>query len=104
MWIGEQKKIASIGVAVRSWITFHGFALNVSTDLSCFSTINPCGYDSGVMTSMTEQLGRQVSISEVKGPLTNAFEHVFATELETTNEKMLTDLLKSDASARTSRG
>jgi lipoate-protein ligase B len=104
VWVGEQKKIASIGVAVRSWVTFHGFALNVSTDLSCFSTINPCGYDSGVMTSMTEQLARQVSISEVKGPLTNAFEHVFATELETTNEKMLTDLLKSDASARTSRG
>ena len=104
VWIGKQKKMASIGVAVRSWITFHGFALNVSTDLSCFSIINPCGYDSGVMTSMTEQLARQVSISEVKGPLTNAFEYVFATELETTNEKMLTDLLKSDASARTSRG
>lgn len=104
VWIGERKKIASIGVAVRSWVTFHGFALNVSTDLSCFSTINPCGYDSGVMTSITEQLGRQVSVSEVKGPLTNAFEHVFATELETTNEKMLTDLVKSDASARTSRG
>jgi len=104
VWVGERKKIASIGVAVRGWVTFHGFALNVSTDLSCFSTINPCGYDSGVMTSMTEQSGRQVSISEVKAPLTNAFEHVFATELETTNEKMLTDLLKSDASARTSRG
>ncbi len=101
VWIKEQKKIASIGVAVRSWITFHGFALNVSTDLSCFSTINPCGYDSGVMTSITEHLGRQVSIPEVKGPLTNAFEHVFATELETTSEKKLTDLMKSDASART---
>jgi lipoate-protein ligase B len=104
VWVGEQKKIASIGVAVHSWVTFHGFALNVSTDLSCFSTINPCGYDSGVMTSMTEQLARQVSISEVKGPLTNAFEHVFTTELETRNEKIVTDLLKSDGSARTSRG
>jgi lipoate-protein ligase B len=92
VWLGEQKKIASIGVAVRSWITFHGFALNVSTDLSCFSTINPCGYDSGVMTSMTEQLGRPVSVSEVKGPLANAFAHVFATELETTDEKTLSDV------------
>jgi lipoate-protein ligase B len=92
VWIGEQKKIASIGVAVRSWITFHGFALNVSTDLSCFSTINPCGYDSGVMTSMTEQLGRPVSVSEVKGPVANAFAHVFATELETTDEKTLSDV------------
>jgi lipoate-protein ligase B len=92
VWIGEQKKIASIGVAVRSWITFHGFALNVSTDLSCFSTINPCGYDSGVMTSMTEQLGRPVTLSEVKGPLANAFAHVFATELETTDERILSDV------------
>ena len=103
VWIGEQKKIASIGVAVRSWITFHGFALNVSTDLSCFSTINPCGYDSGVMTSITEQLGRQVSISEVKGPLTHAFEHVFATELETTSEEKLTYLVRPDISTRTQR-
>ena len=92
VWIGEKKKIASIGVAVRSWITFHGFALNVSTDLSCFSTINPCGYDSGVMTSMTEQLGRPVSISEAKEPLEDAFAHVFATELETISEKSLTGL------------
>jgi lipoate-protein ligase B len=92
VWVGEQKKIASIGVAVRSWITFHGFALNVSTDLSCFSAINPCGYDSGVMTSMTEQLGRPVSVSEVKKPLTGAFGRVFATELETTSEETLTGL------------
>jgi lipoate-protein ligase B len=98
VWIGGQKKIASIGVAVRSWVTFHGFALNVSTDLSCFSIINPCGYDSGVMTSMVEQLGRQVSITEVKEPLANAFEHVFTTELETKSEKELTDLARSGAS------
>ena len=101
VWIGEQKKIASIGVAVRSWITFHGFALNVSTDLSCFSAINPCGYDSGVMTSMTDQLGRQVSISEVKEPLASAFAHVLDTELKTTSEEKLTDLVRSDTPART---
>ena len=101
VWVGGQKKIASIGVAVRSWVTFHGFALNVSTDLSCFSAINPCGYDSGVMTSMVEQLRRQVSITEVKEPLANAFEQVFATELETTSEKKLTDLAGSVASLRT---
>ena len=101
VWIGEQKKIASIGVAVRSWITFHGFALNVSTDLSCFSTINPCGYESGVMTSITEQLGRPVSISEVKGPIRNAFEHVFATILEPASEEKLTRLVRSGVPAKT---
>ncbi len=99
VWIiGQQKKIASIGVAVRSWVTFHGFALNVSTDLSCFSMINPCGYDSGVMTSMTEQLGKQVSIAEVKGPLTSAFKHVFVTEVETTSEEELSHMGKDSHS------
>jgi lipoate-protein ligase B len=97
VWIHE-KKIASIGVAVRGWVTFHGFALNVSTDLSYFSKINPCGYDSAIMTSMTEQLGRQVSIPEVKGPLTHAFEKAFGTQLETMSEKEITDLRKPNAS------
>ena len=101
VWIGEQKKIASIGVAVRSWITFHGFALNVSTDLSCFSTVNPCGYESGVMTSITEQLGRPVSISEVKEPIRNAFENVFATKLEPASEEELTRLARSGVPAKT---
>jgi lipoate-protein ligase B len=101
VWIGDHKKIASIGVAVRSWITFHGFALNVSTDLSCFSTVNPCGYESGVMTSITEQLGRPVSISAVKGPIVNAFEHVFATKLEPASEEKLTRLVRPDVPAKT---
>lgn len=99
VWIHE-KKIASIGVAVRGWVTFHGFALNVSTDLSYFSTIKPCGYDSAIMTSMTEQLGRQVSIPEVKGPLTRAFERTFRTRLEMISEKQMMDLHKANASRR----
>jgi len=98
VWVG-QKKIASIGVAVRGWITFHGFALNVSTVLSCFETIHPCGYESSVMTSMTEQLGKELSISEVKGPLTRIFGSVFETELEITSEETLT-ALRLDAASR----
>jgi len=91
VWVGE-KKIASIGVAVRSSITFHGFALNVSTDLSYFAKINPCGYHSSIMTSMKEQLGREISIADVKGPLIDAFGKVFDTELEVTSEEALKDL------------
>lgn len=93
VWVGE-KKIASIGVAVRSWITFHGFALNVSTDLSYFAKINPCGYHSSIMTSMKEQLGKEVSIADVKGSLTPIFGKIFDTELEITSEEALGNLLK----------
>jgi lipoate-protein ligase B len=94
VWV-ERKKIASIGVAVRSWITFHGFALNVSTDLSCFDAIKPCGYESAIMTSMTEQLGTEVPISEVKACLTHCFENIYDTKLEPASEDTLTEAAKS---------
>jgi len=92
VWV-EQRKIASIGVAVRSWVTFHGFALNVSTDLSGFDAVNPCGYESRIMTSITKELGRPTSISEVKGAVTSAFGRIFDTELELTDVGVL-DLKK----------
>lgn len=60
------RKLASIGIAVRRWVTMHGFALNVATDLSRFSTINPCGLDAAVMTSLARELGREVLLEEVK--------------------------------------
>jgi lipoyl(octanoyl) transferase len=65
VWVGD-KKIASIGIACRRWVTFHGLALNVATDLRYFGRINPCGFPSDVMTSMSEHLGRPVAVAEVK--------------------------------------
>lgn len=61
-----QRKLASIGVAVKKWVTLHGFALNVSTELSRFAAINPCGLDAAVMTSLAECLGRPVTVAELK--------------------------------------
>jgi lipoyl(octanoyl) transferase len=54
---GGRKKICSMGIACRRWVTFHGLALNVSTDLACFQRINPCGFDASVMTSIAAELG-----------------------------------------------
>lgn len=59
VWVsGGERKIASIGVAVSGWVTYHGFALNVCNDLAGFARIHPCGFDSRVMTSMLELLGK----------------------------------------------
>lgn len=69
VWI-DGRKIASIGIACRRWVTFHGLALNVTTDLSYFHRINPCGFQAGVMTSMARELGRDVAMAEVKAGLT----------------------------------
>lgn len=67
IWL-DKRKIAAIGVAVRQWVTYHGFALNVNNDLEPFSGIVPCGIDSkkGSVTSMAKELGAEVDLAEVK--------------------------------------
>ena len=63
VWI-ENRKIASIGVGVRHWITMHGFALNVCGDLSPFAHIVPCGISDVAMTSMKKETGKALSVIE----------------------------------------
>ena len=62
VWTGG-RKIASIGIHVKQWVTFHGFALNVSTDLSYFDLIVPCGIKDVIMTSVARELGRTDSVA-----------------------------------------
>jgi len=57
VWVGGRRKIASIGVGIRRWITWHGFALNVSGDLRPFAAITPCGIDGVEMTSVAHETG-----------------------------------------------
>ena len=64
VWVGD-RKIASIGVGVRHWITMHGFALNVSGDLSPFNHIVPCGINNIAMTSMEKETGAAFSVPRV---------------------------------------
>jgi len=77
VWV-EGRKIAAIGVRVSSgWITSHGFALNVSNDLSYFDTIVPCGIQDVSVTSVTQELGRLVDVSDVLGIVSEAFSETF---------------------------
>jgi lipoyl(octanoyl) transferase len=64
-WV-QNRKIASIGIGVRRWISMHGFALNVSSDLTGFLSITPCGLTGVRMTSLSLELGREVSLEEVR--------------------------------------
>jgi lipoyl(octanoyl) transferase len=64
VWV-EKRKIASIGVGVRHWITMHGFALNVAGDLSGFDHIVPCGISDVMMTSIEKETGKVFSVQEV---------------------------------------
>jgi lipoyl(octanoyl) transferase len=64
VWV-QNKKLASIGIAVKKWITSHGVALNVSSDPLAFQGLNPCGFLSSQMTCMDDVLGRRVSRDEI---------------------------------------
>ena len=81
VWSGE-RKLASIGVAVKRWVTLHGFALNVATDLARFASINPCGLEATVMGSMSSVLGRPVAFDDVKASVRAAVGRVFERDFD----------------------
>lgn len=78
VWVGE-KKIASIGVAVKHWISFHGAAINLNTNLEEFKQINPCGLKADIMTSAAEILHREISLHEFGKLLTARYRRIFDT-------------------------
>ena len=77
VWVGPDK-LAAIGVRISRWITSHGFALNVNTDLSHFDLIVPCGIRGRGVTSLQRILGRTVDMVEVERAVIDAFAQVFA--------------------------
>jgi lipoate-protein ligase B len=76
VWVGDEK-IASIGIAVKHWVTFHGFALNVTTDLTYFDLIRPCGLANVKMTSLEKILQKKIELTEVKERIKVNLEKVF---------------------------
>ncbi|MFC1709676.1 lipoyl(octanoyl) transferase LipB [Candidatus Omnitrophota bacterium] len=78
IWIGE-KKIASIGIGVSKWVSMHGFALNINTDLKLFNKIRPCGLDVK-MTSMEECLGGPIDMRPVKQVVVSQMASNFSTK------------------------
>ena len=83
------RKIASIGVHARDWVTWHGFALNVSTDLSFFDLIVPCGIPQVQMTSVRRELGRATTMEHMSTLIMRAFGQVFGLEPRVTAREML---------------
>ncbi|MFZ0890822.1 MAG: lipoyl(octanoyl) transferase LipB [Thermoplasmata archaeon] len=78
VWVGGgARKIASVGVAIEEWVTFHGFALNVSNDLSPFARFRPCGLDGQLMTSLDRELGEPVSVADVIPGVRQAWADLF---------------------------
>lgn len=80
VWV-EGRKIASLGIRISRWVTSHGFALNVSTDLSFFGLMNPCGIEGCTMTSLERECAAPVSMAAVRERATVHFGKVFAREM-----------------------
>jgi lipoyl(octanoyl) transferase len=80
VWVGDDK-LAAIGVRISRWVTSHGFALNVTTDLGHFSLIVPCGISGKGVTSLEALTGRRVPMAEVQAAVAQAFAAVFEREI-----------------------
>ena len=78
---GKERKICAMGVRTSRWITMHGFAFNVNTDLSYFNNIIPCGIQNKQVTSLEKELGRKIDFEEAKERVRKNFEKVFNVEL-----------------------
>ncbi len=91
MWT-QGRKIASIGVHARDWVTWHGFALNVSTDLAYFDLIVPCGISGVTMTSIERETGRLAPMAGVERAVADSFGRVFELSVEARDMDLLTAL------------
>jgi lipoyl(octanoyl) transferase len=76
VWLGE-RKICAMGIKVSRWVTMHGFAFNVNTDLSFFNGIIPCGIADKEVTSLENELNKEIKLNEVHQKIINNFKTVF---------------------------
>ena len=76
------RKICAMGVKASRWVTMHGFALNVNTDLSYFKHIIPCGIDDKAVTSMEKELGKKVDFQEISGKMFGHLKDIFEMEIK----------------------
>jgi lipoate-protein ligase B len=90
VWV-DRDKIASIGVAIKRWVSFHGFALNYETDLKYFDLINPCGLVGTKMTAMSKILGTRISRESLAERISFHFKQIFKRHWV---EKELKDLIE----------
>ncbi len=90
-----EEKLGALGVHLSRWVTSHGFAYNVSTDLRYFDLIVPCGIGDKPATSLERALGRDVSIEEASGRIATHFSEIFERELVTVSPQALTEALRA---------
>ena len=95
VWVGE-KKLGSLGIAVRRGICFHGFALNVDIAMEPFSWLHPCGLEGVEMTSLAFEIGRRIDMASVRRSVRSHIESVFHVDLKETSLSSMKRLLRME--------
>ena len=103
VWV-KDLKVAALGVAIRRWVSFHGFALNVSPNLDHYCYIHPCGLESAQVTSMENLLGEPAGMAEVTRKLLSTFIGLFPGEWQTLTADKLLREIEIDEEISQSRG
>ena len=99
----EGKKIASIGVGIKRWVSFHGFALNITIDLNYFRWINPCGLNGEQITSMSQLTQREIP-GRISQPLIQVFSQLFELDCQGIELEYLRELMAYGWQARVAAG
>ncbi len=99
VWVNG-KKIASIGIAVKRWISYHGIAVNLSTDLKQFMAINPCGLNPEIMTTAKSELGIDIGIEEFALKLTEKYSEIFDTDFAGTGMEEISEIIDLEESSQ----
>lgn len=100
IWV-EDEKIASLGIAIKRWVTFHGVAINLNTDLNEFKQINPCGLESGIMTSLNKLSGEKIDMKQFGEKLVMEYDRIFETTFKPIELESLSEDLESQAGGYT---
>lgn len=95
VWVND-KKIASIGVAVTRWISYHGVAVNLTTDMEKFKLINPCGLSSDIMTNARQQIGVDIDPIEFSRQLTVEYSNIFDTKFNEVYDEELAEIISME--------
>lgn len=99
VWIGPddrgpERKICAMGIRSSRWVTMHGLALNVNTDLSYFSYINPCGITDRGVTSLAREVGREIDVDDVQAEFIRHFTSRFDTDIQMLEKRQVFDFLE----------
>lgn len=86
VWVDETRKICSMGIGVKKWVTYHGLALNVGKDVSLFEMITLCGIQGAVPTSLSKEAGHDIDMKEVKNVFADEFRKAFANSAVAENQ------------------